>query len=115
MRHQLVKFCKILWPIRAYRFIDQLSQRRVTRVKPPTRRDPVGLVDNAIRVGLMQLRKYRLLHQIRVQRRYAIHPVCHDKGQFPHFDRTVFNNSSPPTGLLQVLFLDDFDDLVMAR
>ena len=56
----------------ADRFARQIGEAGIALDQPAARRDAVGLVVDAVRIKPVKVGKYRLLHQVRVQRRHAI-------------------------------------------
>ena len=66
------------------RLRDEVRERRVGFEQPAAERDAIGLVDDAVRIELVEIVEDGLLDEFAVQRRDAIHLVGAEKGQISH-------------------------------
>ncbi len=116
MSFQVCELVEVSLPAWADRVLDQSRQPGVGRQDPAPRRHAVGLVDDPLGVEPVQLGEHRLFHQLGVQGRDPVHPVCHDEGQVPHLDLPVLADGHPPGRVtLGMQLVDPRDDLHVPR
>jgi len=87
----------------------------VARIKPAARGDPVGLVQDSVWIGFVQISKDSFFHQLRVQCRDTIDAMRHHKGQLAHLDVAMLDDAHIRASGLKMAVLDHEDDLMMTR
>jgi hypothetical protein len=116
MRLELRQLLGIAHPGIADGLGDEAGEARVAAQHPAARRDAVGLVHDPLGVQAVQFGEDRLLHQVGVQRRDAVHPVRHDEGRSPMLTCAVADGGGAPVGMgAGVGLVDPVDDLHVAR
>ncbi len=112
----------------ADRLADKAGEPGVALLQPAAWRDAVGLVVDAVRIELVQVRKDRDLHEFGMQGGYAVDRMRADEGEIAHphpavaalvdqRDRPDFGVGEVlfPAGLKQNLGIDRVDQLHVTR
>jgi hypothetical protein len=116
MGFQLRQLFGITHPVVADGVGDEGREAGIAAQHPAAGRHAVRLVHDPVGVEAVEFGEDRLLHQVGVQRRDAVHPVRHDEGQIAHVDRAVADGGGAPVGVgAGVRLVDPVDDLHVAR
>src|SRR5215211_694128 len=92
MVREAVKLLQLRYVIEkaiADRLGGQRGQPLIALDEPAPGRDSIGLVVDALGIELVQIRKHRLLHELGVKGRNAIHTVRADEGEIAHPDAAL--------------------------
>ncbi len=113
---EFFKLFEVSDPVLANGLRDQTRKRRIARMQPAARRDPVGLVDNPVGMQRVEFLEHGLFHQIGVQSRDPVHTVGHDEGQLAHLHLPVGTRGERAVRVgLVMRVVNAVDDVQMAR
>ena len=107
---------QILGPAGADRLVQKPRQFGIGQPQPAARRHAIGLVHDPVGMQLVQVGKDRVLDQLGMQRRDAVHPAGHDEGQLSHMDLIALHDADMGGAARAdaVILVDHLDDLHVA-